>query len=45
MQQQWEAVKKKERQDETQLTTKIGGKVSSGPSYFSFPNFHSQLCV
>jgi len=25
---------KKERGDETQLTTKIGGKTSLGPSYF-----------
>jgi hypothetical protein len=25
---------KKERQDETQFTTKIGGKTSWGPSYF-----------
>ncbi len=32
---QVEAVKrKKERQDETQFTTKIGGKTSWGPSYF-----------
>jgi hypothetical protein len=29
-----EALKKKERQDEAQFTTKIGGKTSSGPSYF-----------
>jgi len=29
------AVKRqKERQDETQFTTKIGGKTSWGPSYF-----------
>ncbi len=28
------AVRKKERQDETQFTTKIGGKTSLGPSYF-----------
>jgi hypothetical protein len=26
--------RKKERQDETQFTTKIGGKTSLGPSYF-----------
>jgi hypothetical protein len=26
--------RKKERQDETQFTTKIGGKTSWGPSYF-----------
>jgi len=30
-----EALKKKERQDETQFTTKIGGKTSLGPSYFA----------
>jgi hypothetical protein len=29
-----EALRKKEREDETQLTTKIGGKTSLGPSYF-----------
>ncbi len=29
-----EALRKKERQDETQFTTKIGGKTSLGPSYF-----------
>jgi hypothetical protein len=29
-----EALRKKERQDETQLTTKIGGKTSLGPTYF-----------
>jgi hypothetical protein len=29
-----EALKKKERQDEAQFTTKIGGKTSLGPSYF-----------
>jgi hypothetical protein len=28
------ALKKKERGDETQFTTKIGGKTSLGPSYF-----------
>ncbi len=27
-------LRKKERQDETQFTTKIGGKPSLGPSYF-----------
>jgi hypothetical protein len=31
-----EAVRKKERQDETQFTTQIGGKTSLGPSYFAF---------
>jgi hypothetical protein len=29
-----EALSKKERQDETQFTTKIGGKTSLGPNYF-----------
>jgi hypothetical protein len=29
-----EALRKKERGDETQFTTKIGGKTSLGPSYF-----------
>jgi hypothetical protein len=29
-----EALKKKERGDGTQFTTKIGGKTSLGPSYF-----------
>jgi hypothetical protein len=28
------ALRKKERQDETQFTTKTGGKTSLGPSYF-----------
>jgi hypothetical protein len=31
-----EALEKKERQDETQFTTKIGRKTSLGPSYFTF---------
>ncbi len=30
-----EALRKKERQDETQLITKVGGKTSLGPNYFS----------
>ncbi len=30
-----EALRKKERQDETQFTTKTGGKTSLGPSYFA----------
>ncbi len=29
-----EALRKKERGDEIQFTTKIGGKTSLGPSYF-----------
>ncbi len=29
-----EALRKKERGDETQFTTKIGGKTSLGPSYY-----------
>ncbi len=41
-----EALTKKERGDETQFTTKIGGKISLGPNYFvlyckiSFPDRH-----
>jgi hypothetical protein len=31
-----EALRKNERQDETQFTTKIAGKTSLGPSYFDF---------
>jgi hypothetical protein len=31
-----EELKKKERQDETQFTTKMGRKTSLGPSYFTF---------
>jgi len=30
-----EALRKKERPDETQFTTEIGGKTSLGPSYFA----------
>jgi hypothetical protein len=30
-----EALRKKERQDETQFITKIGGNTSLGPNYFS----------
>jgi hypothetical protein len=41
-----EALRTKERQDETQFTTKIAGKTSLGPSYFVFlQNFHLQLRV
>jgi hypothetical protein len=29
-----EALRKEKRQDETQFTTKIGGKTHLGPSYF-----------
>jgi hypothetical protein len=29
-----DSLRKKERGDETQFTTKIGGKISLGPSYF-----------
>jgi len=29
-----QALRKKETRDETQFTTKIGGKTSLGPSYF-----------
>ncbi len=38
-----EALWKKERHDETQFTTKIGGKISLGFNYFILYNFHSQL--
>ncbi len=31
-----EALRKNERQDETQFTTKIAGKTSLGPCYFDF---------
>jgi len=34
-----EALRIKERGDETQFTTKIGGKASLGPSYFVLLNF------
>jgi len=34
-----EALRKKERGDETQFTTKIGGKTGLGPNYFVFVNF------
>jgi hypothetical protein len=34
-----EALRKKERQDETQCTTKIGGKTSLGPSLSPFVKF------
>jgi hypothetical protein len=30
-----EALRRKERQDETQFTSKIGGKTSLGPNYFA----------
>jgi hypothetical protein len=40
-----EALMKKERQDETQFTTKVGGKTSLCPSYFLLENFHSQFPV
>jgi hypothetical protein len=39
-----EVLRKKERQDETQFTTKICGKSSLGSSYFVLYNFHSRLC-
>jgi hypothetical protein len=40
-----EALRNKQRKDETQFTTKIGGKTSLCPSYFILQNFHSWLCV
>jgi hypothetical protein len=30
-----EALRKNEKQDETQFITKIGGKISFGPRYFA----------
>jgi hypothetical protein len=40
------ALREKERGDETQFTTKIGGKTSLGPSYFfRFVKCHSQLSI
>ncbi len=40
-----EALKKKERGDVTEFTTKIGGKTCWVPSYFVFINFHSPLHI
>jgi hypothetical protein len=40
-----EALRKKERGDEIQFTTKIGGKTSLGPHLFCFVKFHSQLHI
>ncbi len=40
-----EALRKKERQDETQFITKFVGKISLGPNYFTLSNFDSQLQV
>ncbi len=37
----FKAIKKKERRDETQFTTKIGGKTNLCPSFFF--HFHTQL--
>ncbi len=34
-----QALRKKETQDETQFTTKIGGKTSLGPQLFLFVKF------
>jgi len=34
-----QALQQKEAHDETQFTTKIGGKTSLGPSYFLFVKF------
>jgi hypothetical protein len=45
-----EVVRKKERGDETQFTTKIGGKTNLGPKYFILQNcipsyaFDALLC-
>ncbi len=38
-QQQWRRSGKKERQDETQFITRMGGKTSLGPSYFVLGEF------
>jgi hypothetical protein len=38
-----EALRKKERQDKTQFTAKIGRKTRLGPNYFVLSNFHSQF--
>jgi hypothetical protein len=38
-------MRKKERGDETQFATKIGGKSSLGPSYIRFVKVHSQLHI
>jgi hypothetical protein len=40
-----EALRKKERQDETQFTIRLSGKTSLGPSYIVLKNLHSQLHV
>jgi hypothetical protein len=40
-----EVIMEKERQDETQFTSKIGGKTSLGRSYFALQNFHTQLHI
>ncbi len=40
-----EVLRKKEREDETQFTTKIGENTSLGPHLFRFVKFHSQLCL
>ncbi len=39
------ALRERERQDETQFTTKIAGKTSLGPNYFALSNFHLHLHV
>jgi hypothetical protein len=39
------ALRKEERQDETQFTTKIGGKTSLGSISFALKKFDSQLRV
>jgi hypothetical protein len=40
-----EALRKKEREDEIQFTTQIGGKTSLVPSCFIFVKFHSQFHI
>jgi hypothetical protein len=39
------ALRENERGDETQFTTKIGGKTSQGSQLFCFLKFHSQLSI
>jgi hypothetical protein len=38
-----EAIREKERQDETQFTTQIGGKTSFGSQLFCFAKFPFQV--
>jgi hypothetical protein len=40
-----EALGKKEREDETQFTTRLSGKTSLGPRYIVLKNLRSQFHV